>query len=330
MMRYTRALISIALLSAACCHAQIVGTAPANFDQPKPIVDTAQLDALLAAKRPPLLFVPGDVLSLKIYGLKDYDADSEQVAEDGTVLFPLVGRLGVAGLTVPQVSDLITSHLVQSGIIMDPQISVAAVKRPKAVVTVSGFVSKPGVLPVDGDRTILDYLSEAGAFSQLGQNPAEPNPSTVVTLVRAGLPAPVNIPLGVDPQKSPYGRIPAFPGDQIMVAKLGMIYAVGAFRLQGVYPLKAESPTTLMQLVALAGGIGYEADLNDAHVVRTLGTSRFLLPVNVGRILDGKAADIPLMSDDILFVPTNKLKAAIKGGGSGLIVSIASALIYTH
>ena len=329
-MRYTRALIPIVFLCSTFCHAQVTASAPVNFDQPKPATDTAQLQALLTASRPPLLFAPGDALSLKIYGLKDYDADNLQVAEDGTVVFPLVGRLQVAGMTVQQLNDLIASKLIQSQTITDPQINLTVLKRASAVVTVSGYVAKPGMYPVDGDRNLLDYLSEAGAFSALNQNATTPNSSTTVTLIRVGLLGPVNIPLGPDPEKSPYSRIPAFPGDQIMVAKLGTVYAVGAMRLQGGYPLKDGSPTTLMQLVALAGGVGYEADLSDAHIVRTIGASRFLLPVNVHSILEGKAADIPLMADDILFVPTNNLKAAIKGGGSGLIVSLASALIYTH
>jgi polysaccharide export outer membrane protein len=72
--------------------------------------------------------------------------------------------------------------------------------------------------------------------------------------------------------------------------------------------------------------------MGDAHIVRTSGSgrSRVLVPVNISQIIKGKSPDIPLTSDDILFVPTNKMKAAIKGGGSSLIVSLASAFLYTH
>jgi polysaccharide export outer membrane protein len=150
----------------------------------------------------------------------------------------------------------------------------------------------------------------------------------VVTLIRTSLGKPVSIPLGPDPEKSPYGRIPLFPGDEIRVGKIGVIYAVGAFKTQGAYPLKSTSPTTVTQLVGLAGGIGYEAASGEAHIVRTTGDSKMLISLNVAKILKRQAPDVTLQSDDILFVPTNQMKAAIKGGGTGLIVSLASAYLY--
>jgi polysaccharide biosynthesis/export protein len=291
----------------------------------------ALLQSLLHVHRSDLLFRPDDLIAVEVYGVPDYKIQ-QRIAQDGTVQLPLVGKVKAAGTTVQQLETTLADNLSQNGIIRNPQVTVHAVERPWAVVTVSGAVEKPGVFPAYGDLDLIDYLSEAGGFIETFPTPTVTNSpaSPVVTLVRPSLGNPVSIPLGSDPAHSPWARIPLFPGDVIHVAKMGVVYAFGALKNQGAYPLKNTAPTTVLQLVALAGGIGYEADRKDASIIRTRGNSRYVLDVDVAKILKGKMADVALQADDILFVPPNNLKAAIKGGGSGLLVSLASAYIYTH
>lgn len=309
------------------CGAQFVST-PAGAASPE---DDSLLQSLLHASRSELLFRADDVVSAQLYGVKDYDVE-QRVAADGTIAFPLVGKVQVAGLSVQQLEMRLDTMLAEGGMIRDPHVTIRAVARPSAVVTVSGDVMKPGIFPGYGDLTLMDYLSQAGGLAETLTGPATTNSpaSSVVTLIRLGLERPVPIPLGSDPAHSPYARIPLFPGDEIRVGRVGVVYAVGAFKSQGAYPLKGASPTTVLQLVALAGGIGYEADRKDAAILRTRDQSRYVVPVNVSQILKGRVADVALQADDILFVPTNALKAAIKGGGSGVVVSLASAYVYSH
>lgn len=311
-------------------HAQFLGHAPA-LAQGSDSGDHAQLDRLLHATRPELLFKPDDVLSVQVYGIKDY-AVQQQVAGDGSVVFPLIGKIQVSGLTVEQLEATMAKRLAQSGMVHDPQVTVSAISRPSAIVTVAGDVAKPGIFPAFGQRTLLDYLSEAGGLNEtvVGNSPVNSPASSTVILVRPSLEQPVTIPLGTNAAKSVYGNIPVFPGDQIRVGTVGLVYAVGAFKTQGVFALKNTSPTTVLQLVALAGGIGYEADRKDAHLIRTEGDRKYIVDLNVDGILKGKVADVALRSDDILFVPTNAMRAALKNGGASLVVGIASAYIYTH
>lgn len=311
--------------------AQFIGSSPSSVATVLSNTDATVLHDLLSAKRPELIFAVDDVISVQVFGIKEYAA-KQRVADDGSIIFPFVGKVPVAGLTVQQLQNVLALSLRQDGIIRDPQVTVSADSRPSAIVTVSGDVAKPGVFPAFGNRTVMDYLSEAGGMDNIqsaGSNTSNSPASSVVTLIRTSLGMPVSIPLGSDPEKSPYGRIPLFPGDEIRVGKVGVIYAVGAFKNQGAYPLKNTSPTTVTQLVGLAGGIGYEAASAGARIVRTTGDSKTLLSVNVAKILKREAPDVALQPDDILFVPTNQMKAAIKGGGTGLIVSLASAYLYT-
>lgn len=308
-------------------NAQFAGGAPGA---PSPNDDTL-LQRLLRAQPPELPFHPDDVLAVQVYGVPEYNVE-QRVARDGTIAFPLVGKVQVAGLTVQQLEFTLASLLAKNGMIKDPQVTVRSVSQPWVVVTVSGDVSKPGIFPAYGELTLIDYLSEAGGLNENlpnGSITASPA-SSVVTLVRPTLGAPIQVPIGPDPARSPYARIPLFPGDEIRVGKVGVVYSVGAFKTQGAYPLKSDARTTVLQLVALSGGIGYEADRKHTCIIRERDHERYVVEINITKILKGQMADISLQANDILFVPTNSMKAAIKGGGSGVLVSLAAAYLYSH
>lgn len=323
-------LIFLLGLAGLPCVGQSIAPA-AGVTLPADAANQAILESLLHAPKPELVFRPDDILTVQVYGITQY-AVQQQVDQDGSIAFPLVGKIQVAGLTIQQLESTLASSLATGGMVQDPQVTVTAVARPSAIVTVSGDVAKPGTFPAYGNGTLMDYLSEAGGLndSVLGNSPVNSPASSTVTLFRPSLGEPVSIPLGTGTAHSPYANIPLFAGDQIRVGTVGIIYAVGAFKSQGAYPLKNTSPTTILQLVSMAGGIGFEADRKDAHLIRAEGSRKYILDLDVAGILKGKIADVPLRADDILFVPTDQMKAAIKGGGAGIIVGIASSYLYAH
>lgn len=301
-------------------------SAPAQIE---PEIDITLLRSLLVAKRPPLVFRADDILTVNVVGIEDY-AVKQRVAEDGSIAFPLIGKIQVAGLTTEQLQASIAAALASADMVHQAQVTITSDLRPNEVVSVLGDVVRPGIFPANGSLTLADYLSQASGFiesagsTQGGSSAA----SYVVTLLRSTLSAPVRIPLSPQPADAPWGRIPLFSGDQIRVSKVGVVYAVGAFRNQGGYQLKNLSHTTIIDLVALAGGVGFEADNGDTHIVRKSNGKDLVIALKLSRILKGKDPDVVLQADDILFVPTNQLKAAIKGGGPSIIVSLATAALY--
>jgi polysaccharide export outer membrane protein len=326
-------LCAILYLGLACipCSAQFLGTVPGPAQSPTPDSDQQLLQTLLTVSRPDLTFRPDDVISVQVYGVKDF-AVEQRVAEDGTVHFPLLGTVQVAGQTVQGLEASLASRLKSGGFVADPQVTVNAVSQPWVIVTVSGDVTKPGTFPAYGNLTLMDYLSQAGGIVEnvLSGTVINTPASSTVTLIRSSLREPVSIPLGPDARNSPWGRIPLLPGDEIRVGKVGLVYAIGALKQQGAFALKASSPTTVLQVAAMAGGIGYEADKRDACIIRTEGGVKYIFHLDVQKMLEGKVSDVPLQADDILFVPTNSMKAAIKGGGSGVLVSLAAAYLYSR
>lgn len=324
------ALLSSALvlpIPAQSVNASLPSRSPSDADLP----NRAELEALLHAKRPPLVFRTDDVISVQIYGIDTY-ADKQRVSDDGTVIFPLIGKTQVAGLTTEQLQASIASALATRGMVRDAQVTVISELRPTEVVSVLGNVTRPGIFAAVGNLTVADYLSQAAGFVEsAGGSPSSNSPASyTVTLFRPSLGVPVRIPVGPQPSDSLWGGIPVFAGDSIRVDKVGVVYAVGAFRLQGGYQLKNSTHTTVAQLIALAGGVGFEAASGDSRIVRKENGRQTLIAINVAKILKGTQPDLTLQPDDILFVPTNELKAAIKGGGPSIVVSLANAALFTH
>ena len=89
------------------------------------------------------------------------------VNHDGDIIFPVLGKIHVVGLTHNELAALIESRLVSEGHIIDP---VVTVKLMNFKVCVLGDVVRPGQLVVAGERlTIFEALSMVGDLTIFGQ-----------------------------------------------------------------------------------------------------------------------------------------------------------------
>jgi polysaccharide export outer membrane protein len=84
---------------------------------------------------------------------------------------------------------------------------------------------------------------------------------------------------------------------------------------------------TLMKVAALTGGAGFEGKNSDLRIIRSVGTSRQVVRVDLKKIIEGRAPDPVLQAEDIVFLPTSSMKAAIKSGGIGTLLGIVSILL---
>ncbi len=261
----------------------------------------------------------GDVLSVRIFGQLEY-APPVRVSVDGSIQLPLIGSVQVAGLTVERVQQVITDRLISAGMFVNPQVTVQLAEAAGQFVSVSGELH--AVIPVNGDRRLFEILAAAGTLP--------PTASHIITVLRPGLEKPIVVDIGTDPARSQASNIRILPRDTILISRVGVVYVLGAFKVQGQIPLVQNSPLTLMQATALSQGPGYEGRFNDLRIIRTEGVERKMLKVDISKIMKGQDPDPILQADDIVFLPTNQLKAAIKGGGIGTLSNIASVLLIAY
>ncbi len=260
----------------------------------------------------------GDLIAIHLYGMTDY-APVVRVALDGTIQLPLIGVVAVDGISLHDAEKLIAIRLTDAGMYRNPQVTVQLLESPNEVVTITGEMH--GVFPVAGGKRLFDVLAAAGGLPAIA--------SHTITINRPGIAQPIIINLGTDPALSAMSNVPVFPRDTIIVSRVGVVYLLGAFKIQGAVPLQQDTPLTLIQLTALGGGAGYEGDYSDLRIIRTTGVDRTLVKVNIKRVIQGKDPDPVLQADDIVFLPTSAMKAAIKGGGIQTALGIASVLLYT-
>jgi polysaccharide export outer membrane protein len=104
---------------------------------------------------------PSDKLRVIVYG-NDALSGEFLVSSSGTISFPLVGELNVAGQTVDQVRHLLQEGL-KHGYLNDPRVSIEVDSyRPFYIL---GEVNKPGEYPFTPNLTLEGAVATAQGFT---------------------------------------------------------------------------------------------------------------------------------------------------------------------
>jgi polysaccharide biosynthesis/export protein VpsN len=143
----------------------------------------------------------GDGVSVTVYGEPDLSISEVRVKGDGTIAFPLIGDIRVAGLTSQELKALITRELAD-GYLKKPHVTVSIDKY--RLYYIKGEVNRPGGYSFVEGLTVAKAVALAGGFTVRASEDK-------ITLIRESNPerpvAPVN----------PNTAI--FPGDVITVGE---------------------------------------------------------------------------------------------------------------
>ena len=103
-----------------------------------------------------------DVLSISVWKEPDL-SESVPVRPDGKITMPLLNDVQAAGLTPMQLAQSITEKLKK--FISAPQVSVIVTTINSQRIYILGEVARPGAMPLLGDMTVLQAISNAGGLS---------------------------------------------------------------------------------------------------------------------------------------------------------------------
>lgn len=139
--------------------------APPAYDNPLPAPSGAVAPRPALPNSAPLVpgntIEPGDVLSVAVYGDQTL-TQTVNVAADGTIAYPLVGRVAVGGKTPEQASAIITQRL--KAYVKHPSVSVSISQAGQMNVLVLGNVKVPGKYDIRSGGHLTDALAAAGGL----------------------------------------------------------------------------------------------------------------------------------------------------------------------
>jgi polysaccharide export outer membrane protein len=301
------------------CGLAAQAPAPAPSDQP-PLANPLRL-----------LISVGDEAELSVYGAPDM-SQKLLVNSLGEVQIPLLGPVHVAGLTAEEAQGVIAHRLVERKLMSDPQVTLAVKQYNGQRVSITGEVAKPGNYPIVQARRLLDLILEAGGTTQRAGH--------TVTIVRADRPAaPIILELGNDLMGSVGANTMLQAGDLVTVSRAGAVYVIGEVNRPGTFVLENNQNVTVLSALAMASGPTRVAALRGARILRqskdpncaaatSPGACVQSTPVDLSRLLGGKAGDQPLQAEDILFIPGSKTKMATDRTFSSVLGMLTSLAVY--
>jgi polysaccharide biosynthesis/export protein len=102
---------------------------------------------------------PQDVVDISVFKVPELSR-SVQVNDSGTINLPLVGEVEAAGKTSQEIEHDLTKKL-GAKYLQSPQVTVYVKEFNSRRVTVEGSVKKPGVYPIRGKTTLVQFLAMA-------------------------------------------------------------------------------------------------------------------------------------------------------------------------
>jgi polysaccharide export outer membrane protein len=258
----------------------------------------------------------GDQISVWVLGVDEIGEKPLRIDPQGSIDLPLVGRVRVGGMTLDEARNAIAASFQRH--VRNPKVSLNVVDYHSQPVSVLGAVNNPGLLQLQGGKTLAEIISMAGGIrpdagytvritrrEQWGALPlptAKPDSTGKFSVADVGLKALLDA-------RDPALNIPVKPYDVISIPRAQLVYVIGEVTKAGGFALNERESVSVLQALSLAGGLSRTAKASDARILRGSGDSgRQDIPVNVQRILDGKAPDLPLQSDDLLYIPSSAAK----------------------
>jgi len=104
-----------------------------------------------------------DTFDVRVYGEQELSG-TFRVATDGTIDYPLAGRLQVAGLRTGEIQQLLVTRL-KDRYLKEPQVAVTIKDRNSQKITVLGQVTRPGQVAYYPNMTVVDAIATAGGFT---------------------------------------------------------------------------------------------------------------------------------------------------------------------
>jgi len=240
---------------------------------------------------------PQDVLMITVFNEASLSGRFT-VEADGTINYPLIGRIQVGGKALRAIQEELTSRLA-TGYLRSPQVTILVDQFRSQSIFVLGEVRQPGKHLISGNLTLLEALSQAGGPTTSAgtevivrrpkdptatAGPIDPTDDTTSEVV-----ARVSL---EDLQSGRASNIAIRDGDNIFVPKAETFFVTGHVRSPGPYVW--EEGMTVLIALSKAGGITERGARNRVKIIRIVNGERREIKVEMtDLVLPADTIEVP-------------------------------------
>lgn len=262
------------------------------------------------------LLGPADLLDISVYGVPEL-SQKARINNSGDVYLPLIDYVHLGGLTLEEAQSVIEKRLSDGGFVNNPHVILLVSESASSSVTLMGEVARPGPYNVAGERHILDLISVAGGFTERA--------SRVITITHRSDPThTTSVKLPPDFAPSDPNNVVVEPGDTLVVQHGPVFYVVGDVGKPSAFVSDSDN-LTILKAIALAGGANKTASMGGTTILRKTPQGTQLIKIPLQKIMSAKVPDVPMQSEDILFVPSSTRKVVAARSAEAL-TQMATAL----
>lgn len=335
--------ISLVMLSLFCLMVSV------GFGQPTGTGATGKTETSVASPSAPGILVTSDedyrigindVIEIQIEDASEL-SNSYRITKSGTFLMPFLGRITAINKTPEELSKFIADGL-RDRYLNNPNVKVVVRQYNSRSFFIQGAVRSPGVFQVEGKPSLLVLLTLAGGLAENHSSSAfilRPNKPTATPNEKENA--------GGSNDKQAEKKPPAEgqsaesqteaaqneysllkvninglllgrfeqnmylqPGDIVNVPESEIFFVAGEIQKPGSFVMR--EGTTLRHALSLAQGPNFKSDMKHGIIFREdPGTGKKKeITVDFDAVMKGKKEDVPIMPNDIVYIPNSKLKTA--------------------
>lgn len=229
----------------------------------------------------------GDQIRVTVFQNPDLTTET-RVAGDGTISFPLLGEVVLAGLSPAAAGERIAAQLKQRDFLRNPQVNIAVMQVRSRQVSVLGQVARPGRYALDeANPRLSDVLALAGGIAPTGDD------TVTVVRERDGRAEHLQIDVAGMYRSGDLSRnLEMRDGDSVYVQRAPVFYIYGEVQRAGAYRL--EPGMLVMRALSVGGGLTPRGTERGPRIHRRL-------PDGTEQRIDARLGDL-VQPDDVIYI----------------------------
>jgi polysaccharide export outer membrane protein len=274
---------------------------------------------------------PNDLIAVSVYDAPELTR-TVRIGADGLIRLPMLKQqIKAEGLYPADLETAIAKALREEQILVDPFVTVTIAEYHSRPISVSGAVRMPLVFQAEGPVSLLEAIAraqglreDAGPEILVSRSQPGSDGATVTLTRRISARTLIN-------EADPAVNIKLTGGEEIRVPEVSKIYVVGNVKKPGAFPVQDGSETTILQMLALTEGLEEFAAKEAFIYRREANGNKNEITVPLDKILHRKSPDVPLIANDILYIPDNKgrrLTLGLLERTLGVSAALGAAAIY--